>query len=50
MLDDPLLFTAVTLKVYRNPAGKFDTLTEVDVTLPTGTGLGLLMVEPSSKV
>ena len=40
MLDDPSLFTAVTLKVYSNPAFRSGIVTDVVSTLMNGMGMG----------
>ena len=40
VLDDPSLFTAVTLKVYSNPAFRSGIVTDVVSTLMSGMGMG----------
>ena len=46
VLDAPSLFTAVTLKVYSNPAFRSGIVTDVVSTLMSGMGMGL---NPLSK-
>ena len=41
MLDDPSLLSAVTLKVYSNPAFTSGIVTDVVSTLMSGMGMGL---------
>ena len=43
MLDDPSLFTEVTLKVYSNPAFRSGIVTDVVSTLMSGMGMGILL-------
>ena len=44
VLDDPSLFTAVTLKVYSNPAFRSGIVTDVVSTLMSGMGMGLKLL------
>ena len=46
VLDDPSLFSAVTLKVYSNPAFRSGMVTNVVSTLASRMGMGLI---PFSK-
>ena len=44
VLDDPSLFSAVTLKVYSNPAFRSGIVTDVVSTLMSGMGMGLKLL------
>ena len=44
VLDDPSLFSAVTLKVYSNPAFRSGIVTDVVSTLMNGMGMGLKLL------
>ena len=44
MLDDPSLFTAVTLNRYSNPAFRSGIVTDVVSTLMSGMGMGLKLL------
>ena len=46
VLDDPSLFSVVTLKVYSNPAFRSGMVTNVVSTLVSGMGMGFI---PFSK-
>ena len=44
VLDDPSLFSAVTLKVYSNPAFRSGIVTDVGSTLMSGMGMELKLL------
>ena len=44
VLDDPLLFSAVTLKVYSNPAFRSGIVIDVASTLMSGMGMGIKLL------